>query len=248
MAEKKEKYYCAIDIEALGHANSAIPFSVGFCYGSCWEDRTKTRVTILPEKPHIYHGNHRQTFNNMNINVKDLPLEDSMKLLCEPVTWNEFWSKNTTVLSTLMKEALPTFEGFCKLSDIIKNVYSAEKKSYRVVFLGDNPAYDFSHLDRALQKYCDELPIRYSNRLSLTEMRKLHNEGKELPSDGYHGISDPSEQISFHPNAKNIKTLVKEFANHSHLPDDDAEVIFLQHLLLKNEKFYDNMMEKFAKN
>jgi hypothetical protein len=246
MSDKKEKYYCAIDIEALGHANNAIPFSIGFCHGTCWEDRTKTRVTILPEKPHIYHKNHYRNFNEMNINVKNLPLEDSMQLLCEPVTWNEFWSKNKDILSILMKEALPTNEGFCKLSDVIKNIYCAEK-NYRVVFLGDNPAYDFSHLDNALYKYCDELPIRYSNRLSLTELRNLYNNGKELPSDGYHGISDPSEQIAFHPNAKNIKTLVKDFSSHSHLPDDDAEVIYLQHLLIKNENFYNLMMEKIVR-
>lgn len=126
-----------------------------------------------------------------------------------------------------------------KISDFLKELYAKEvfdekaNTKIRVVWLGDNPAYDFSHLNRAVSTYCDELPVRYSNRLSLTDMRYMVRIGKTLPTDGYHGISDPSEAIDFHPHAKLIEETVNKHSAHTHMPDDDAEGIFLQQLLLK---------------
>jgi len=245
---KPRKYICAVDIETLGHANSAIPFSVGFCFGTCWADRRKVRISILPDTPHVYHNDFDKTFNDLSIDFQRLSLEDQMKHACEPCTWSEFWSKNTNVLGVLMKEALPIKDGFQLLSNTIKQIYSTEhmsidtKTPYRVTFLGDNPGYDFSHLNAALEKYCDELPIRYSNRRTLTELRNLNN--VVAPTDGYHGISDPSEQIEFHRHAVLIDILVEEFSVHSHLPDDDAEGIYLRYLLIKDPKFLGELIDK----
>ena len=243
---KPVEYLCALDIEALGRVNSSPPFSVGFCHGTCWEDRQKVRITMLPSFPHSYHNNHNKTIDELGINLEDMKLDDAMSFMCENNTWNEFWSKNQNVLSDLMKEALPAKEGYRKLSDTIKQIYSVENSTeskYRVTFLGDNPAYDFSHLNAALETQCDELPIRYSNRLTISEMRQLPRDQAALVSDGYHGIKDPSERIKYHPNAEKIEALVKKYANHSHMPDDDAEGIYLQYLLLKDEKFLIRMQQ-----
>jgi hypothetical protein len=65
--------------------------------------------------------------------------------------------------------------------------------------------------------------------------------GKTLPTDGYHCISDPSEAIDFHPNAKLIEEIVDKHSTHTHMPDDDAEGIFLQQLLLKTPELVERL-------
>jgi hypothetical protein len=220
------EYYCAVDIESLGHANSSIPFSIGFCHGSNWENRKKVRISIQPDAYHKFHPKY-----GTELKVADYSdLSSYITDVCEPCTWSEFWSKNTDILSDLLSEAIPAKEGFSAVSDIIKEIYTNKSVS----FLGDNPSFDFSHMSYALEKYCDELPMRFSNRKTFTELR---NSSDPLPSDGYHGIKDPSERIKYHPRKSDINAVVKAMSNHSHKPDDDAEGIYLQYLLLKDDKF-----------
>jgi hypothetical protein len=41
---KLQEYLCAVDIESLGRTNSMGVLSIGFCYGTTWEDRKKHRI------------------------------------------------------------------------------------------------------------------------------------------------------------------------------------------------------------
>lgn len=174
-----------------------------------------------------------------------------MKFICEPSTWEEFWSKNTGVLQTLMDESVEGKVAFDQLSNFIKELYSNENHIeegsnilHKVVFLCDDSAYDFSHLNVALEKYCDELPLGFSNWMKLKTMLNFASLGDTLPSDGYRDIRDPSERIVYHPNKATIKLLTQKFSQHTHMPDDDAEGIYLQYLLMKDENFFDEMKSK----
>lgn len=248
---KPVELFCAVDIEALGHANGSIPISVGFCYGTSWEDRIKVRISIMPDQYHVYHTKYGQKWNPPS---NGLNITDFIQDICEPMTWSEFWSKNTKILETIFKEAVPTNDGFQALSNFIKKLYSIEllsagtSRPYKVTFIGDNPGYDFSHINAALEKYCDELPLRYSNRRTFTELRELYNQNVQLPSDGYHGIKDPSERIKYFSSTQLVDHIVKKNSNHSHLPDDDAEGIYMQYLLMKDAKFLDEMKSKLDNN
>jgi hypothetical protein len=246
------KLYVAVDIEAFGHADNLTPFSVGFCYGTSWDDRKKFRVTMIPTGPHTYYsgelsGKSNEEYGKMIRDSLNNPEEFSkvMQIFCDPVTWSEFWSKNQEILRKLFSDdnMMSTQVGMLRISDFLKELYANEKTNTktRIIWLGDNPAYDFSHLNRAVSTYCDELPVRYSNRLSLTDMRYMVKIGKTLPTDGYHGISDPSEAIDFHPNAKLIEEIVDKHSAHTHMPDDDAEGIFLQQLLLKTPELVERL-------
>lgn len=255
---KPIEYLCALDIETVGRANGSMPISVGFCYGTNWEDRKKVRISIRPNSYHCYHEKYGQFFNLHNaVELSKLSITDEKRLdehyiqdICEPATWSEFWSKNKEILLTLLTEGKSVTDGFQELSNFIKKLYSIEKlttntkRPYKVTFLGDNPAYDFGRLDAALEKYCDELPIRYSNRRTLTELRELAKEGFSFLNDGYHGIKDPSERVKFFEKSKLLSAIVDQNTAHTHMPDDDAEGIYLQYLLMKDEKFLDSMCEK----
>lgn len=222
-----KEYLCALDIEALGHVNSCGAFSVGFCYGTTWEDRKKIRFTFAPKSYHRFHPKYGTPYilkDDEKINWEDI---------IEPVTWAEFWSKNTDVLNVLASE----FTEFKYLSEFVKELYSVGTK---VTFLGDNPAYDFSHLAYEFEAH-DELPIRFSNRLKLSEMQKMFAAGDPLPSDGYHGIKDPSERIKYYHSPDTLNQIVKKLTSHSHLPDDDAEGIYLSYLLMKDLSLFNKL-------
>jgi hypothetical protein len=113
------KLYVAVDIEAFGHADNVTPFSVGFCYGTSWDDRKKFRVTMIPTGPHTYYSSELSGKSN----------EEYGKMICDSLNNPEEFSKVMQI--------------FC------------------------DPAYDFSHLNRAVSTYCDELPVRYSNRYAI---------------------------------------------------------------------------------
>jgi hypothetical protein len=237
---KSQEYLCAVDIEALGRANSMGVLSIGFCYGTTWEDRKKHRISILPDKYHNYHEKAGQTWDYLKVANAKIPLTEFIQDVCEPGTWKEFWSNHVEVLETLFAEAYYPKVAYEDLSNFIKKIYSVEskeEKKYRVVFLGDNPSYDFGRIDYVLEKYCDELPLRYSNREKIANIR-----GGKLLNDGYHAIKDPSERAKYFKNDKAMEKVMVNHAKHSHMPDDDAELIYLQYLLMKDE----NLLKKLS--
>jgi hypothetical protein len=237
---KTQEYLCAVDIEVLGRSSKSNVLSIGFCYGSTWENRKKFRVSIIPDSYHIYHQKYRC--------VPDIKgdLEDYITDVCEPALWKEFWSSRKAELKTLFSEAIPIEDAMNKLSKFIKDLYTNEMLSqgtvhpYEITFLGDNPSFDFSHIDRLLSHYCDELPLRYSNRQTSKEIR----ESGEICEDGDHCISDPSAQIEFCEYNKLIYYILDKYTKPTHLPDDDAERIYLQYLLLHNDEELENMKSK----
>jgi hypothetical protein len=105
--------------------------------------------------------------------------------------------------------------------------------------LSDNSLYDFGS-NYVLEKYCDELPLRYSNREKITNTRggKMSNDhviSFGMLNDGYHAIKDPSERAKYFKNDKAMEKVMVNHAKLSHMPDDDAELIYLQYLLMKDE-------------
>ena len=185
---------------------------------------------MIPDSYHIYHSKYGQEFKSYSDNFEEW-IED----VCEPPTWNEFWSKNKNILHTLFSEEIDMKQVYKLISDTIKTIYETSK-TRKITLLGDNPAYDYSRIDYALEKYCDELPIRFSNREKITKMRETNP-----TSEGYNSIKDPTERMKYHVDKDLVDRLSKLMSKHTHLPDDDAEMIYVQYLLMKNDKFRNEM-------
>ncbi len=130
--------------------------------------------------------------------------------------YDEFWSKQGELLESLSKEAEAQeskWESILAFIDGLEVMYPSE--THKVVFVSDNPAYDISRIDYMLYTKFKRLPLRYTT------------DGK------YRRISDPSEQMKFFKHRSQLNGFVREKnATHTHFPDDDAEVMFLQQVFL----------------
>jgi hypothetical protein len=135
---------------------------------------------------------------------------------------DEFWSKNQNILGIIEREAMDEDVAWKEIADFIDSLellYPAS--TYRIKFVSDNPAYDIARIDYMLYVKRGRLPLRYTT------------EGK------YRSISDPSEQVKGLPPAQRavmdeLVTSAKNRASvsHTHLPDDDAEVMFLEQAII----------------
>jgi hypothetical protein len=259
----------SVDIKTLGNRHESEPFSVGFCYGTTWLDRKKYRITIRPSSYSHYYADTDTDADTDTKETDDNPLFDETFLpdweqICDPVTYEGFWKNHEMVLRNLWRDALHPKKAWKEIDKFIKTIYNiAEEDNNEVIWISDNPSYDFSHLDHGISKYLDQLPVRFSNRQTKSEIKQYFKENNKYP-DSYenHCIEDPSEQIKFHPHKNIIEKIVKTIVQHTHYPDKDAEEIYLTYLLLTivncddiprteyhdpiYNKIYDQIYDKFC--
>jgi len=132
--------------------------------------------------------------------------------------YEEFWSKNLDLLNNIKKDAVPQEQGWKSISTFLTELEQQHPKS-RIVVCSDNPAFDLTLMDYNLYKYCNRLGVRYSDK------------GK------YRQVMDPTEQRRFHPQKDLLKKrLYESGARHTHNPDDDAEGIYMQQVMLESPK------------
>lgn len=137
----------------------------------------------------------------------------------------EFWSKFPNILEKIKSEATPVVETWEAITDfltLLEVAYPEDK--YNIVMLSDNPAYDIGHIDYNLFHYTARWGLRYTD------------------NGDYRFISNPCEQLVYHPNKENIKRAVRALSKHTHMPDDDAECIFMTQILLKNPEMVSGRM------
>jgi hypothetical protein len=129
---------------------------------------------------------------------------------------DEFWSKHEDILQTIEKEARNPYivwKQIARFIDDLETLYPRE--THDIIFVSDNPAFDIALIDRNLKSMVDRLPLRYTK-------------------DGmYRTISDPSEQRRWFPKRKELDEFVKENSIHDHLPDNDAEQIYLMQVFME---------------
>lgn len=147
-----------------------------------------------------------------------VPADENIERKC----FDEFWNdpkhpENYVVLQQIRKEVRFLTEE-AGIQDFYKFLKSLEVlwPGDQITFLSDNPAYDIGSLDHLIAKYLHALPLRYT-----------------LDSQ-YRSITDPSEQLDVLGIRDEINAAInKKFnANHNHMPDNDAEVIYLQQIII----------------
>lgn len=130
----------------------------------------------------------------------------------------EFWDKQPGLLETFHKESVPISTGLAQIAAYVDSLYQRFKIQR---WLSDNPAFDLGHLDHQLAQV-REYPIRHA------------------PDGEYHSVVDPTEQIKGLPPLyqRDINAKMADFwkGRVKHMPDDDAEGIWWQYVLVKRAR------------
>jgi hypothetical protein len=135
-----------------------------------------------------------------------------------------FWEKNPKVYGKIKRSRKKFREQIPKIVEFWDNAHkyihkipsddSQKKISERDISLvSDNPEFDYSRLNPYLKKICDREPLRYTTDEKYRPIRDL---GEALHIIGVNDIVSDS---------------VKELVEHSHLPVEDAENIFLTNVI-----------------
>lgn len=142
---------------------------------------------------------------------------DEWKKHIEEVCYNSFWSKNLPLLQAFRNEScMNSSEMWQSITEFLDQVVYSNPQQ-KVIILTDNAGFDISLMNFNLWKYTKRVGVRYNQK------------GK------YHSIDDPCEQLTYHPQKQQIYDQVYSKCQHSHYPDDDAEVIYYTFLLTKHQ-------------
>ena len=129
---------------------------------------------------------------------------------------DEFWSKHEDILSRIEKEARDTdivWKEIAQFIDGLETLYPHE--THKIIFVSDNPAFDITLIDVNLKRTVGRLPLRYTT------------------AGVYRVINDPSEQRVWFPKRNEMDAFVKANSSHDHLPDNDAEHIYLMQVFME---------------
>lgn len=143
----------------------------------------------------------------------------------ETKCYNEFWSKHEDILNIIQQESRPAeivAKEIGEFLDSLEDIFSS------VVVVCDNPAYDLTRLDYFLHKYnAREYPIHYGK----------NNE--------YRLVCNPVQIRRFFPRKEELFAVIKmSGAKHTHLPDDDAESLYIQQIFLEEPRKLDDLKRK----
>jgi hypothetical protein len=139
--------------------------------------------------------------------------------------YDEFWSKNLDILENIRREAVPLEQAWKSIADFLTSLETDYPES-NVLICSDNPAFDLTFIDYNLFTRLGRLGVRYSD------------------SGKYRCVSDPTAQRHFHPQKALLKQrLFESGAKHTHMPDDDAEGIYLQQVMLESPKMIEGEKE-----
>jgi hypothetical protein len=126
----------------------------------------------------------------------------------------EFWDKNPELWKEYEENARDEKEqilSFVECYDSLSKTFGVPEK--KIELISDNPAFDYGLLTRLVEKHTNRYPLRYTT------------DGK------YRSINDIGEVAWY----IGISDIVKEGSGsiqvHDHSPDDDAENIWLSHLI-----------------
>jgi hypothetical protein len=140
----------------------------------------------------------------------------------EGICYNEFWSNHISILNDFKKEAVSADIAWSDISKFFDNL-ETEFPHANFVIVSDNPAFDIARVDYELFTRLGRLGCRHIGK--------------------YRRVMNPNEQRLFFPGKVQMKELVKSLAPHTHYPDDDAEGLFLQQVILSNPKLLKNHLK-----
>jgi hypothetical protein len=143
-----ECIYVALDIEKCGPMMSRHPVvSIGYCVGN-------------------RHGRVYQ-LGKFNLHVKWPEFDASDEVVdwgdFEPACWRQFWSHQPSeLLFALQINTMTQADGFTEFARWLHHLETVMFPRHRIVFVSDNPSFDIGTIDYNLERYCGQLPVRYS--------------------------------------------------------------------------------------
>lgn len=133
----------------------------------------------------------------------------------EPRCIYEFWYQHPRVLERIAKEGKPLKEQMHSLLEWIRAIEAKyPDDQYNIVYLSDNPNYDLGQLDYYFCSETGEAPLR--------------SRGPKM----YRWVEDPSERLDALCLSSLKREVLRDIApEHDHWPENDAQMIFWQHVL-----------------
>lgn len=202
----KNKLLIAVDIETSGCQFSKHGIlAIGFCIGDL----------------NNIHNNNKYRIN--------FALDEN--IVFEKRCMDEFWSKNMNKLEELKKDQYSPKQGIQKFIDYIDNF----EKTFELIFISDNPTFDFGFINYYLDKYLDRRPLSFNS---------IDNSYRPLfDTDCYtRGVLNLDYSNIWTSDADIINKLNIKLPNniiHDHLPENDAEYILELHKAVINHLMQD---------
>jgi hypothetical protein len=126
----------------------------------------------------------------------------------------EFWEAHpelTKHLDEHKEDEDLVIKDFVNTYDAIGELFGVDEKDIKLV--SDNPEFDFGILSNYVKKYCGRYPLRYTTKGT------------------YRSIKDKADTMWNLGLGEFVESNAKEIQDHNHFPSNDAENIYLSHLI-----------------
>lgn len=129
----------------------------------------------------------------------------------EPRCKAEFWDKHPGLFESFLDKAVDANDAYREVGQFLSSL----EKYNRVTILSNNPAFDLTHLDVALEKYLDRIGLRYSDDSSGNKYRWVADYSERTYAIG---VSDEVDALAMKIAGLESKDL--------HDPANDALLIY----------------------
>jgi len=134
----------------------------------------------------------------------------------------EFWDRNKSLLSYALEnggDERAQIQDFVKTYDGIADMVKVPERDLKLV--SDNPEFDFGRLTPYVENHCKRQPLRYTSALA----EDPHKVGIYRP------ITDLGDAMWYFGVDDIIENGAKSLVAHDHRPSNDAENIWIKHLM-----------------
>ncbi len=152
-----------------------------------------------------------------NVKVKgrfDLEATSAMEQRCQ----TEFWSKHMDKYAALQKDAISQAEGAYRFMHLIDDL----DEKYKLRIIVDNPAFDVKFIDVLLERHLGRRPLHYKHNKHYRSIYDIDSYTRGVLGLQLSDMWTDDKQLI-------EKFSLKIDANHTHMPDDDAEYIYKYH-------------------
>lgn len=160
-----------------------------------------------------------------------------------PECKREFYDKNPEIWKRYEENKKPEadqIKDYVKTYDSVAELIGVEE--VEIELLSDNPEFDFGRLSEYVKKHCGREPLRYTKK----RYPRKNEKGEELEQKegNYRCITDIGDTLWFLEVGSIVKDHIDTIQVHDHDPSNDAEAIYLTHLV--GERFIKKVKEELG--
>jgi len=126
----------------------------------------------------------------------------------------DFWGKDEDLYKLYLEKALDEetqIRDFVNTYDTLHKIYGVEERQIKLI--SDNPEFDFGRLSPYVEKHCKRGPLRYTS------------------TGDYRSITDIGQAMWYFGVQNMVKEAASKLQLHDHRPSNDAEFIYLSHIM-----------------